>query len=305
MNNPIRINKFFLFLFILIILGFSGLSAKDQKIFKPLIPYKTKNPPEIDGKLDDPVWKRAPQEQGFMTYHPDYGKPMADDTVVYYAYDPENLYFAFRCFDSEPNKIKASVSARDKISPDDWICINLDTFNDHQSLYAIYVNPFGVQMDSRFEGGNEDFTVDIVWYSAGLIDEQGYSIEVRIPFKSLRYNHTKPVVMGVIFERMISRRSQAGTYPEFDPAVGPNFLTQTRPLVFKDIKHYTLFEVLPAVTYSQTSETEVGKLTSKGGEVDLSLTAKYGITSPSPFPLMRPIYGGSEVLFPLYSSAVK
>jgi hypothetical protein len=278
-DKPMIINKTAISLLILIILGFSGLYAKDQKHFEPLVPYKTDEPPVIDGKLDDPVWIKAPHESGFITYTPDYGKPMADDTIVYYAYDQENLYFAFRCFDSEPDKIKASVSARDKISPDDWICINLDTFNDHQSLYAIYVNPFGVQMDSRFEGGDEDFTVDIIWYSAGLIDEQGYSIEVRIPFKSLRLSHTKPVVMGVIFERMISRRTQAGTYPEFDPAVGPNFLTQTRPLIFKDIKHYTLFEVLPAVTYSQTSEAEAGKLTSNGGEGDLSLTAKYGITS--------------------------
>ncbi len=279
MNKPTRINKACLILFFLIILGFSGLSAKDQKSLEPLIPYKTETPPFIDGKLDDPVWERAPREQGFTTYHPDYGKPMADDTVVYYAYDPENLYFAFRCFDSDPDKIKASVSARDKIRPDDWICINLDTFNDHQSLYALYVNPLGVQMDSRFEGGNEDFTVDIVWFSAGLIDDKGYSVELRIPFKSIRFRQSQPVVMGVIYERMISRRSQAGTYPALDPNVGPNFLTQTRPLIFKGIKRYTLFEVLPAVTYSQSSAQEAGKLTSLGGTGDLSLTAKYGITS--------------------------
>ena len=279
MNKPTKIINTGLFLFLVIILGFSGLSAKDQNTLEPLIPYKTENPPVIDGRLDDAVWKKAPQEQGFITYHPDYGKPMADDTIVYYAYDPENLYFAFRCFDSDPDKIKASVSARDKIRPDDWICINLDTFNDNQSLYALYVNPLGVQMDSRFEGGNEDFTVDIVWYSAGLIDDQGYSVELRIPFKSIRFRQSQPVVMGVIYERMISRRSQAGTYPALDPKVGPNFLTQTRPLIFEDIKHYTLFELLPAVTYSQSSAQESGKLTSLGGTGDLSLTAKYGITS--------------------------
>jgi len=273
------LNKIGAFLLLATAALISPLFAENKRSMEPLIPYKTKQAPLIDGKLDDALWPKAPTERGFITYYPDYGKPMADDTIVYYAYDRENLYFAFRCFDSQPDKIKASISARDRIRPDDWICINLDTFNDHQSLYAFYVNPLGVQMDSRFEGGMEDFTVDIIWYSAGLIDEQGYTIELRIPFKSIRFNHADPVVMGVIFERMISRKSQAGTFPEFDPGAGPNFLTQTRPLIFEDIKHYTLFEVLPALTYSRSSAAEAGRLTSRESSKDLSLTAKYGITS--------------------------
>jgi len=256
-----------------------ALSAAAQEKLLPLKPLKTDTPPVIDGILDDLAWQKAPHVTGFKTWHPDFGKDMADKTVVYYAYDPENLYFAFRCFDSQPNKIKASVSSRDNISPDDWICINLDSFNDQQSLYALYCNPMGIQGDSRFEGGNEDFSVDVVWYSEGRIDDQGYTIELKIPFKSIRFSHKNPIEMGVIFERNISRRSEAGTFPPLDPAQGLNFLTQTRTIVFHDIKHYTLFEVLPAVTYSHRSSIDEGKLTSPGGAGDLSLTAKYGITS--------------------------
>ncbi|MGD8534219.1 MAG: DUF5916 domain-containing protein [Candidatus Aminicenantes bacterium] len=246
---------------------------------EPLIPYKTDIPPVLDGKLDDPVWQKAPHETGFQTYHPDYGINMVENSIVYYAYDRENLYFAFRCFDSQPDKVKASVSRRDNIHADDWICINLDSFNDHQSLYALYVNPLGIQGDSRFEGGAEDFSVDIVWYSHGKIDEEGYAIELKIPLKSIRFTHKDPVEMGVIFERKISRRSEAGTYPPLDPAQGPNFLTQTRTIIFHDIKHYTLFEVLPAFTYSQSRLIDEGDLASAGSERDISLTAKYGITS--------------------------
>jgi len=137
----------------------------------------------------------------------------------------------------------------------------------------------GIQGDSRFEGGQEDFSVDTVWYSEGQIDEEGYTIELRIPFKSIRFSYKDPVKMGVIFERKISRRSEAGTYPPLDPAQGPNFLTQTRPLIFHDIKHYTLFEILPATTYSHSSSVDEGDLTSDGGVGNPSLTAKYGITS--------------------------
>jgi len=256
-----------------------ALSAAAEEQPQPLIPFQTDTPPIIDGILDDQVWQKAPHVTGFKTYHPDFGKEMVEKTVAYYAYDRENLYFAFRCFDSQPDKIKASITRRDNIRPDDWICINLDSFNDQQSLYAFYINPLGIQGDSRFEGGQEDPSVDMVWYSEGKIDDKGYTLELKIPFKSIRFSHKDPVEMGVIFERMISRRSEAGTYPPLDPAQGANFLTQTMTLIFHDIKHYKLIELLPAVTYSRRSSIDQGKLISEGDKGDLSLTAKYGITS--------------------------
>ncbi len=278
MQKPHFLKKLDIFL-LSCVLVLTTLPSSAQQKLPPLYPLKTENPPIVDGSLDDPVWQKAPHETGFKTYHPDYGINMVQKTIVYYAYDSENLYFAFRCFDSEPKKIKASVTSRDNISPDDWICINLDSFNDHQSLYALYCNPSGIQGDSRFEGGQEDFSVDVVWYSAGKIDEEGYTIELKIPFKSIRFSHKESVEMGVIFERYISRRTEAGTYPALDPAHGPNFLTQTRTIIFQGIKHYTLFEIIPAATYSRRSEIEEGNLTSAENAGDLSLTAKYGITS--------------------------
>ncbi len=268
-----------LILSLLLALAASPIAAKASADLLPLRPVHAEIPPKIDGKLDDAVWEQAPRESDFKTWNPDYGKDMAAGTVVYYAYDRENLYFAFRCSDPEPAKIKASVSGRDTINADDWTCINLDTFNDHQGLYALYVNPLGIQGDSRFEGNQEDYTVDIVWYSEGRIDDSGYSVEIRLPLKSLRYRSREPVEMGVIFERRISRFSENGTFPALDPAQGPNFLTQTRTLLFEDIAHYTLLELLPAVTYGRTSALEEGVLKAGRGRSDLSLTGKYGLTS--------------------------
>jgi len=257
-----------------IVIGFSHSYATE-----PLMPVRTHQPPTIDGVLDDDVWKEAPYETGFKTWYPDYGQSMAEETRVWFAYDRENLYFAFRCFDSQPDKIKASVTARDKIRPDDWICLNLDTFNDQQSLYALYSNPLGIQMDSRAIGDDEDVSVDVVWYSEGRIDDLGYTVEVRIPFKSIRFSHHDPVEMGVIFERRISRTSEMGTYPALDPMQGPNFYTQTRTLIYQDVKHYRLIEVLPAVTYGNTRSMDEGKLVFEGEDAEASLTTKVGITS--------------------------
>ncbi len=274
-----RTNLTFLSLALLTVLAASPATAKAPADLLPLQPVLAAAPPKIDGILDDAVWEKAPRESDFKTWNPDYGKDMAAGTVVYYAYDRENLYFAFRCSDPEPAKIKASISGRDTINADDWTCINLDTFNDHQGLYALYVNPLGIQGDSRFEGNQEDYTVDIVWYSEGRINDSGYTVEIRLPLKSLRYRSREPVEMGVIFERRISRFSENGTFPALDPAQGPNFLTQTRTLLFEDIAHYTLLELLPAVTYGRTSSLEEGALRAGRGRSDLSLTGKYGLTS--------------------------
>jgi hypothetical protein len=122
-------------------------------------------------------------------------------------------------------------------------------------------------------------SIDVVWYSAGRIDEEGYSIELKIPFKSIRFSHKEPVEMGVIFERYISRKSEAGTYPALDPKWGQNFLTQTRPLIYENVKHYRLVELLPAVTYANNRAIDQGKLKSEKNKGEVSLTGKYGITS--------------------------
>lgn len=253
-------------------------------IAQTLKPLRIEHPPVIDGVLDDAVWQDAPSETGFKTWNPDYGLDMSEKTRVWYAYDREHLYFAFKCFDSEPDKIKSSVTARDKIRSDDWICLNLDTFNDQQSLYALYTNPAGIQMDSRAIGDDEDFSIDVVWYSEGRIDDEGYSIEIRIPFKSIRYSPKDPVKMGIIFERRISRTSEMGTYPALDPMQGPNFYTQTRTLEYRDIKHYRLIEFLPGVTYGSNSaigghNEDKEKLEKVDDMKEVSLTTKLGITS--------------------------
>jgi hypothetical protein len=266
------------FLFFITLFLMTTILHAQEKI-PPLRPYKTESPPVIDGKLDEATWQKAPHVTGFKTWVPDYGKDMAEKTEVYCAYDQENFYVAFRCFDSEPDKIKSSVTSRDNIDADDWVAVNLDSFNDQQALYVFYCNPIGVQGDSTAEGNKEDFNVDMVWFSEGKITPGGYTIEIRIPFKSIRFSQSDPVEMAVIFERKISRHTELGTYPPLDPAQGPNFYTQTVTLLFEDIRHYTLFEVLPAATYSQQSKSEEGRLISGKGVGDLSLTAKYGITS--------------------------
>ncbi len=273
-QNMIKFKSIFIILVIIPLIVSSITYSQD-----PLIPFRTGKAPVIDGRLDDMVWKRAPSVTGFKTWTPDYGIDMAEKTIVYLAYDSENMYFAFRCFDSHPDKIKTSITSRDNIRADDWVCINLDSFYDQQSLYAFYINPLGIQADSRYTGGHEDQSIDFVWYSKGRIDSKGYTIEIKIPFKSIRFANKNPVKMGVIFERRISRRSEQGTYPPLSPEQADAWLVQTKPMIFYNVKQYKLFELLPAFTTSEKSTQNLGKLISEGRKRDISLTTKYGITS--------------------------
>lgn len=245
----------------------------------PLRPVRVDQPPVIDGKLDDPIWKNASTVTGFETFIPYFGRTVPEQTTVFMAYDAENLYFAFQCVDPEPSKIKTSLAPRDKINSDDWICINLDSFNDQQGLYALYVNPAGIQSDSKFAAGKEDFSVDIVWYSAGMLTPTGYTVEVRIPLKSIRYSDSNPTVMSVFFERYVSRKSEHSSYPHLNPDKGYAFLTQMAPMEYFDLKHYTLFELLPAATYTHRFEDASGILRQSVNKVEGSLSTKYGITS--------------------------
>ena len=259
---------------LLVILSLQSVSAGE-----PLKPLRTDKPPVIDGKLDDLVWQKAPFVTGFKTFIPYFGRDVAEQTTVYMLYDAENLYFAFDCYDPDPSKIKSALAERDKMRADDWICVNLDSFNDQQALYCFYVNPAGIQGDSKFSAGVEDMTVDVVWYSAGAFTERGYSVEVQIPLKSLRYSDKNPTEMSVFFERYVSRRTEHSSYPHLSPQKGYAFLTQMTPMVYYDLKLYTLFELLPAITYSRKYGDNQGKLSSTENRAEMSLTTKYGLTS--------------------------
>lgn len=255
------------------------LAAASALAEAPLVSLRTDAPPVIDGVLDDAVWAAAPSVTEFRTFHPDFGQRPDDQTVAWVAHDAEHLYFAYRCYDSEPDKIKTSVTARDNMGADDWVCLNLDTFGDRQALYALYVNPNGIQGDARYAGGVEDWSVDFVWTSAGRVDAEGYTVEIAIPLGSLRYAAGDPTRMTVFFERKVSRRGEHVAWPELDPELGMNLMIQMTPLEFDGLRAQRLVEFLPAITHGRRYGRDGGDLELEDERTELSLTAKVGLTS--------------------------
>jgi hypothetical protein len=262
-----------------LLLPLPAQSQQQQGAGGTLTPLRAENPPVIDGVLDETLWQDAPYVTGFRTWMPDFGKEMVGETRAYMAFDGSNLYFAFRALDPDPGEIKASITDRDNIRRDDWVAINLDSFNDQQALYAFYVNPLGIQQDTRYAGGQEDPNADYVWYSGGQVDETGYTVEIQIPLRSIRFAEGDTVSMGVIFERQITRNREAGTYPPLDPAQGESWLTQMMPMVYEGLESQQVAELLPAWTYSNRKSQEGGRLATQEDRGEVSLTGKYGITS--------------------------
>jgi hypothetical protein len=142
----------------------------------------------IDGVLDEPGWQEALVLEIAVEVEPGENIPAPVRTQVWICFSDRHLYAAFRAFDPNPSAIRARYSDRDKLWDDDWVALVLDTFNDERRSFDFFVNPLGIQADSietSNEGGGTEW--DAIWDSAGRIDDQGYVVEIAIPFSSLRF----------------------------------------------------------------------------------------------------------------------
>src|SRR5688572_24832692 len=112
-----------------------------------LEPQRVARPPAIDGRLDDEAWQGTPivPLSEWITYNPLSGEKLVQQTEVRAAYDERNLYFAFRCVDPDPGKVRGTLTRRDNLWNDDWVGLSLDAMGNGQSSQDLFLNPLGVQ----------------------------------------------------------------------------------------------------------------------------------------------------------------
>lgn len=177
--------------------------AKEKKV--PVSLHLINESPQIDGVLNDAAWREMSVLNNFFQTQPGDNTAPSFPTEVMIGYDSKNLYLGFKVYD-EKGKVRATVAQRDAVSDDDNVSIYLDTFNDRRRAYFLQFNPFGIQSDAVYtEADGLDFSYDIVMESKGTINDQGYSVEVKIPFKSLRYEAGKNKLWGVHIFRETKR----------------------------------------------------------------------------------------------------
>jgi hypothetical protein len=173
-------------------------------------PRRLSRPPVLTGRVDDPIWQEAALISDFTQYEPDAGKAATERTEVRIGYDAENLYFGFRCYE-KPSGIVASTMTRDgDLTFEDSVQIILDTYHDHANGFLFAVNPIGAKVDGlvRKEGEDVNFYWDGLWEMKTAMDAEGWTAEMVIPFKTLRFPKADSQTWGFNVRRFIARRSE-------------------------------------------------------------------------------------------------
>ena len=174
---------------------------------KSLQAVRTDIPPKLDGYLEL-IWTKADSVMDFVQLSPNWGKPSTERTIVYLLYDDRNIYVAFKCYDSHPGRMDTRTGQRDEIEGDK-VRVIFDTFGDDITGYYFGVNLANIQEDGRIssDGLSEDRAWDGVWSSAVVRTSFGYTVEIKVPFKTLRYKEGLSR-WGIDFRRTISRKQE-------------------------------------------------------------------------------------------------
>ena len=266
-------------------------------------------PPRIDGQLDDAIWQRAIRLTEFVQVRPVDGAPATEETEVWIAYDSGNIYFAMYAHYTDPSIARANRVDRDQTRSDDTISVYFDTFLDQQRAYVFSVNGYGVQADSLlvsrggssgggggggrggggfrrggFGGGfsgvpSGDSSWDALFDSAGTLVDDGWTAEMSIPFKSLRYPSSDSHRWGFQVVRSIGGKDETVVWSPVTR--GNTFMSQMGLLDgLSRLSTSRNLELLPTFTAIQAGslDTNTGGF-SDVGQPEGALNLKYGITS--------------------------
>ncbi len=198
-----------IFLFFLYTLWHS-FPASDFTDDKQIVAVKANEPIVIDGHLTEQTWQR-PGYKELEQQDPDQGLKPSQDSEFWVAYDDESIYFAAKYYDTNPDSIMARLVRRDFIwgDPSDGCVLYLDSYHDNRSGYFFYVSAAGTLADGLIENDVKqpnDLSWDGVWEGVPYINDEGWSVEMKIPYSQIRFNESDSHVWGINVERFISRR---------------------------------------------------------------------------------------------------
>ena len=246
--------------------------------------------PRIDGYLDDEIWSTISPITTFTQVWPNDGSPATEKTEVRIAYDRDYLYFAFKFHDKNPELIRAKNLERGgRNDRDDNSYIALDTYLDGRNAYLFEMNALGTQDDATItdEGLTiEDFSWDAIFTSETVIDDEGWSMEVSIPFRQLRFPEGDDLEFGLMLSRTINRKNERVLWPAIGLEYG-NFgalaaVSQYGTLKgLKNIRRGKNIEIKPyVITGAQEVRPDLAnKATDIDYTKDFGLDLKYGISS--------------------------
>lgn len=247
---------------------------------------KATGPVKIDGRIDEKTWEDALVLKIDNEILPSENIEALTYTECRIMYDRKNLYVAFRAHDPHPEQIRAKLADRDSAWDDDVVAIILDTFNDENRAYAFFCNPYGVQMDEILSNGGtqEDSSWDAIWNSAGRITDEGYEVEIAIPFHALQFPRKKGIQTWGFSPLRIYPRSRRHQFTNFLHNRSEScILCQFHKLTgIENASPGRNIELDPTLTAFQTDEREEfpeGPLKKADSNLEAGLSGHWGITS--------------------------
>jgi hypothetical protein len=239
----------------------------------------------IDGKLDEPAWKKAEHKGKFIEKEPYPLIPTSDETEFAVLYDEENIYIGAWCWDAEPDKIVAYLAPRGTYGADN-LQLFLDSYNDHRTGYKFVISPTGVQGDElRYDDVKRDRNWNGIWYSEGSVDDKGWYVEVKIPFFNLRYSSKENQTWGFNIMRTMARESSRSQWkphlPEWDMNTRMSQLGQI--VGIHDITAGRTFEFRPYGTVSSTKAMDVAPFNALNFGGDIRFSPSPNITADFTF----------------------
>ncbi|HPF36127.1 MAG TPA: DUF5916 domain-containing protein [Candidatus Krumholzibacteria bacterium] len=244
----------------------------------------------LDGRLDDDGWRTAGVADNFAEHNPgDQVRPPVE-TRALMTYDDEALYVAWHCFD-DPASVRATMTERDRIWQDDYVILCLDTFADQVWAFEIASNPYGVQGDLLWSSNyGEDMGYDLIFETAGGIVDDGWIVEMRIPWTSLRFPAAEEQVWRVDFwrnhPRSVRGQHSWAAYDRDDPCWPCKWGTVEG---ISGVRPGKGLELLPALTATQAGarvlasdadgDYHTDAWRNDDPTADLSLSAKYAVSS--------------------------
>ena len=244
---------------------------------------KIDNEISIDGVLDEEVWDRALVMGVNNEVRPGNNIPAPVETDMLLAYSETHFYVAFRAHDPDPSQIYAHLCDHDRMWNDEWVVIGIDTYNDQRGGYEFACNPLGIQGDTASGIHGDGNAWDGIWDSAGEIFDWGYSVEMAIPFSTLRFQRAEgDQIWGVDAVRSYPRdvRYHISLYPrdrddncyrcQMDKLIGFEGATPGRNI--------EIDPTISAVASQYREDFPSGDFSDPDDEYDVGVTARWGIT---------------------------
>ncbi|MDE2784338.1 MAG: DUF5916 domain-containing protein [Gemmatimonadota bacterium] len=247
----------------------------------------------IDGVVDEEAWANAPVLTGFTQFDPVEGVPATQRTEARVLLTDDAIYFSVKAYDDVEGGVRATLGDRDSYGfSDDYVRFILDTFNDRRRGYVIMVNPLGVQQDGlwvvggggrreRRMGPPIDWNPDFVWDSQGQVHDWGYSVEVKLPLKSIKFKEADVQDWGLQVERRIARNGYSESWAPVTANVANRMEQFGRLTGLAGLDAGLFLEINPVQTFSQQGvyDAEAGAMQRGGIDGDFGLNLTYGVTS--------------------------